>query len=760
MEKFYNIEFNHNNNSVFNFNDGVRIVLVLKNKLKFVSGTSSHKFQAGDVFIINHRERYRLIEEEDTLYTAIHLKESYLKQYISDYNDKIYILNPQTLQKVIYQQILNVVAKIGIVYIRKGKFYRLYMEQPLIDLMFMIVRYLPAYENINHEHDVNDHRLDFVCKYIERNFTKPITLSEVAEKVHLSHTYLSKLFTKHMGIGFNHYVNHIRIEHCKNDLVQTNDAITHIALKNGFSNSNMLLKYFKLDTKLTPSQYRKRYQVGDIVDTAKTTVESENYQMYLYYLNAYIQQTLGTMIQSPYNQKVIDITLNYNQTHDLSDYDHVIQIGSLDTLLFQRYRKQLIEVQQFLGLDHVLVKDPILKGYIENKIIESDELIPTIHPYMKVDECLSFLFEHHIGLGIEIDPPTLTSQLVQYINELRFLLEHIYNTVPDRKEFKLVIYLKGKKANVLLKIIRLFKEYFEYTQIILNTDITDVNELATAKQILDNSSESVNSIAFSANQNDIINFNSIESKQYDLAKRHIIEQYNKITDAFNIKGKDVSIVLLNWNTLTGNTSLTNGEYFRAGIIFEQLIDMNHQINAIGYWLNHELHHQYNSNEITSELNGIDLYHQFDGKRPAFFTSMFFKKLFNQVLFKNEDCMVVGQNDHFQIVVWDAEHYNPYFTTNEQIDYLSHKEYQLNISNVTTGSYKIKHLTLDRNNGALYQVWQQYNTQHGMDTETNNYVNRVSYPKLDVSEVDVVDTISYHLKLQTNAIQIIEYKKYF
>ena len=170
---------------------------------------------------------------------------------------------------------------------------------------------------------------------------------------------------------------------------------------------------------------------------------------------------------------------------------------------------------------------------------------------------------------------------------------------------------------MLLKIIMLFKEYFEHTQIILNTDITDINEVTTAQQILDSSSEDVDSIAFSANQNDIINFKSIESQQYDLAKRHIIEQYNKITERFNIKGKDVSIVLLNWNTLTGNTSLTNGEYFRAGIIFEQLIDMNHQINAIGYWLNHELHHQYNSNEVTSELNGIDLYHQFDGKRPAF-----------------------------------------------------------------------------------------------------------------------------------------------
>ncbi|MEJ7474903.1 hypothetical protein WL504_14850, partial [Staphylococcus saprophyticus] len=79
----------------------------------------------------------------------------------------------------------------------------------------------------------------------------------------------------------------------------------------------------------------------------------------------------------------------------------------------------------------------------------------------------------------------------------------------------------------------------------LNTDITDINEVTTAQQILDSSSEDVDSIAFSANQNDIINFKSIESQQYDLAKRHIIEQYNKITERFNIKGKDVSIVLLN-----------------------------------------------------------------------------------------------------------------------------------------------------------------------------------------------------------------------
>ena len=47
----------------------------------------------------------------------------------------------------------------------------------------------------------------------------------------------------------------------------------------------------------------------------------------------------------------------------------------------------------------------------------------------------------------------------------------------------------------------------------------------------------------------------------------------------------------------------------------------------------------------------------------------------------------------------------------------------------------------------------------MDEETIAYVNRISYPKMDISEVKVNDTITYHLKLLTNAIQIIEFKKY-
>ena len=158
--------------------------------------------------------------------------------------------------------------------------------------------------------------------------------------------------------------------------------------------------------------------------------------------------------------------------------------------------------------------------------------------------------------------------------------------------------------------------------------------------------------------------------------------------------------------------------------------------------------------------GIDLYHQFDGKRPVFFTSEFFKMLQTDVKFKNEECIVVGSDKHLQIVVWDADHYNPYYTITNQPNIIEKRNYKIKVGSLQKGQYKIKHYTLDKENGALYQVWQQHNTSFGMDQETIDYINRISYPNLDISKTIVEETLVYHLKVMTNSIHIIEIIKYY
>lgn len=758
MRELYNVEFNKHLDELTGLEEGLRIVLVLKDVIKVIKQDAEATYQKGEVFLINQRETCRFLTNKDTLYLSIHLPESYLKQYISDYKDKAFILNKNTLQEVIYQQIVNALAKIGIVYIRKGEFYRLYIEQQLIDLIFILMRYLPTTHIQSQMSLVSDERLSYICDYIDKHYTESIKLTEMADMVGLSDTYLSKLFKQKKGIGFNQYVNHIRLEQCKNDLIDTNESITQIAYKHGFSNSNALLKYFKAETTYTPSNYRLKFQTKEKAIQTEDSPNIATYQSYLYYLSLLIDQNIGDIVQSPDAQKVIDIALQ-NSGKSITHYQHVIQVGYLETLLTQRVRRQLIEVNTMLGLDHILIKDPISQGRINHLEIESDEMIPNIHPYMQVDESINFLIKHQIGLGIELTPPRSATNFNNYYRELTYLLEHIFNGLPNSNLLKFVVYLDCNEYSRFNQLVDIFKYYFSNVDIVMNVDINNLEAPHIAKRILAQSENIVDCIAFSANQNDMIDFQSIESQQYELAKRHIYEQFNKVVESLDLHERPISFILLNWNTLTGDTHLTNGEYFRAGIIFEQLIEMNDRIKMIGYWLNYELHQQFKLKDFNTQLTGIELYHQFDGKRPAFFTSAFYRKLFKQVLYQSENCMVVGSKEHFQIVMWDAEHYNPYYILNHHSQYLNHKEYQVNIINALPGTYKIKHMTLDKNNGALYTVWQHYNTRYGMDEETIDYVNRMSYPKMDISEVDVKDSITYHLKLLTNAIQIIEFKKY-
>ena len=73
--------------------------------------------------------------------------------------------------------------------------------------MFIIVR-LPTKMNESYKTMLNDYRVEFVCNYIQSNYTNDISLTKVAKKVALSTTYLSKIFTQQMGMGFNQSDSH------------------------------------------------------------------------------------------------------------------------------------------------------------------------------------------------------------------------------------------------------------------------------------------------------------------------------------------------------------------------------------------------------------------------------------------------------------------------------------------------------------------------------------------------------------------------
>lgn len=93
-------------------------------------------------------------------------------------------------------------------------------------------------------------------RYISKNFSKNLTLDDVANHVHLNPAYFSTLFKQSTGSSFKEYLNMVRVEESKRLLANTDYSIIDIALATGFEDQSYFSKVFKKYTGLTPKQYR------------------------------------------------------------------------------------------------------------------------------------------------------------------------------------------------------------------------------------------------------------------------------------------------------------------------------------------------------------------------------------------------------------------------------------------------------------------------------------------------------------------------
>ena len=94
-----------------------------------------------------------------------------------------------------------------------------------------------------------------VIAFIEDNYDKDISLTDVADHFHFSMVYMSKLFKKIVGINFKEYLTSIRVERAKQLLIQ-DWKVQDVALKVGFNNADSFIRMFKIATDISPGKFQ------------------------------------------------------------------------------------------------------------------------------------------------------------------------------------------------------------------------------------------------------------------------------------------------------------------------------------------------------------------------------------------------------------------------------------------------------------------------------------------------------------------------
>ncbi|WP_162990135.1 AraC family transcriptional regulator [Mesobacillus foraminis] len=101
--------------------------------------------------------------------------------------------------------------------------------------------------------------IEKIKDYIFDNLSKDLSLNAVADVVHLSPRYISRIFKKNTGKNFVDYVTGERMKAAREMILLSEDNIEEIASKVGYNNPAYFTKKFKEALGVTPSVYRMNY---------------------------------------------------------------------------------------------------------------------------------------------------------------------------------------------------------------------------------------------------------------------------------------------------------------------------------------------------------------------------------------------------------------------------------------------------------------------------------------------------------------------
>jgi len=103
-------------------------------------------------------------------------------------------------------------------------------------------------------------RLRDVYAIVQKNYTRDVTVDEVAAMVHLSKTSFCRFLKKEAGKTFTELLNEERIKYACALLRETPYTVTQVSYQAGFNNPSHFFRQFRKLKKVSPNIYKQRFR--------------------------------------------------------------------------------------------------------------------------------------------------------------------------------------------------------------------------------------------------------------------------------------------------------------------------------------------------------------------------------------------------------------------------------------------------------------------------------------------------------------------
>lgn len=99
-----------------------------------------------------------------------------------------------------------------------------------------------------------------LLSYCAEHYTENITIKSTATHLHMSESYISKIFCRKLDCNFRDYINTLRITQAQNLLSSSSMRIIDIMLTCGFRNQSSFNRVFLQECGMSPREYREKFR--------------------------------------------------------------------------------------------------------------------------------------------------------------------------------------------------------------------------------------------------------------------------------------------------------------------------------------------------------------------------------------------------------------------------------------------------------------------------------------------------------------------
>lgn len=254
----------------------VEILFIQKGSYLFEINLDNYILTEGDICILNSGELHQITGlETSAVHDAVLFDPRILDFSYTDEWEENFItpfLNQSLICKNIlhpydagYPEIKNIVRKLVDTSLCKEHSWYIKSKLLILELFHLVSdsgMLLPSEEVMSAADSRKIGRYKTIISYIEKHYSEPITLQQLADTIPCNSQYLCRTFREISGISPIQYLISYRLEQACLHLSQTTRPVTEIALDCGFENISYFIRKFKEAKGCTPKEYRRQTAKG------------------------------------------------------------------------------------------------------------------------------------------------------------------------------------------------------------------------------------------------------------------------------------------------------------------------------------------------------------------------------------------------------------------------------------------------------------------------------------------------------------------